>query len=128
MICQAELKLTEHLVVAMEETVAMACEMSAWEEWFLDMMDNLSEAPGWLSLLGSWHDSPGSCCISPSSHGRSLGHGGSTTGGPGPSSSKVLAQGQEDGARKGKGKVKMVEELEEESGAEEEDGSEEGDE
>ena len=54
--------------------------------------------------------------------------GGSTTGGPGPSGGKVLAQGQEGGAGKGKGKEKMVEEPEEESGAEEVDGSEEGDE
>ena len=59
-ICWAKLKLTECLVVATEETAAMACEMSVQEECFLNMMDNLSEALGQLSLLGSQHNSPGS--------------------------------------------------------------------
>ena len=46
MIHQAELELTEHMVVATEETAAMAHEMSVWEEHYLNMMDNLSEALG----------------------------------------------------------------------------------
>ena len=66
--------------------------MSAWEEWFLDVMENLSLSLKQLSLPGSWCNSPGSCCVLPSLHGRLLVQGGQTSGaaarGPGPSSGK----------------------------------------
>ena len=52
-ICQAELELMEHLVVASEVTANVAEEMSAQEEQFLDVMEDLSLSLGQLSLPGS---------------------------------------------------------------------------
>src|SRR5260370_3787723 len=92
--------------------------MSDKEVHFLSVMENLATSLKHLSLLGSHHNSLGSCCVAPSSHGRSLGHGGwsggSTTGGAGSS----IGQAKVGKARvkgMGKGKEKAVEELEEES-------------
>src|SRR5260370_20913310 len=79
--------------------------MSVQEEWFLDVMENLSSSLDQLLL-------PGSCCVLPSSCGRSPvcgGQvGGSTTRGLGPLSGKDLVKV----SRKGKGKVKDIEEPE----------------
>ena len=75
-LCCTELELTEWLVVASKQTAVVAHDMSAQEEHFLDMMQDLSTSLGCLSLLGSHHNSPGSHCVSPSSHGRLPGHGG----------------------------------------------------
>jgi len=93
--------------------------MSVQEEWFLDVMENLSSSLDQLLL-------PGSCCVLPSSCGRLPVHGGqvggSTTRGLGPLSGKDLVKV----SRKGKGKVMEVDKPEVESEEESELGEEEG--
>src|SRR5260370_11936253 len=58
---RAKLKLMEQLVVAYEVTANIAWEMSTQEEWFLDVMENLSSSLDQLSLPGSHCWLPSSC-------------------------------------------------------------------
>ena len=116
-----ELKLTKWLVVASEQTAVVACDMSARDEHFLDMMQDLSTSLGHLLFLGSCHVSPSSC-------GRSPGHGGRAGGGSsrGPVSSSIAGQvGKAKVKASKKGKEKAVEAPEEwsevELGGEDED-------
>ena len=114
------------MVIAIEQTPAVAHKMSAQEDCFLDIMETLSTSLKHLLLPGSCCNSLGSCHISPSSCGRSLGCGGRVGG----SSSGVLGSsgimvevGKTQAKASRKGKEKPVEKPVDESETDLEGGS-----